>query len=128
MSIDEIIKELKYLPEKIEISGNAVAVCDFLKAMAMGADLLEELKAYQQLEADGRLVKLPLEAYCIIDFKIKKGFVSEVTYSLCRKPLLKVRCDDNSLTSHKLYLGNAAFLTKAEAEAKLAELRGGENE
>ena len=88
----------------------------------------EQLKEYQQLEEQGRLIKIPLEAYCIVDFKVRKGFVLEETYHMSRKPLLVVRYDDNSLESHSGHLGISVFLTKAEAEAKLKELRGGENE
>lgn len=88
----------------------------------------EQLKEYQQLEEQGRLIKIPLEAYCIVDFKVRKGFVLEETYHMSRKPLLVVRYDDNSLESHSGHLGISVFLTKSEAEAKLKELRGGENE
>lgn len=88
----------------------------------------EQLKEYQQLEEQGRLIKIPLEAYCIVDFKVRKGFVLEETYHMSRKPLLVVRYDDNSLESHNGHLGISVFLTKSEAEAKLKELRGGENE
>lgn len=92
------------------------------------ADCLTKFKEYQQLEEQGRLIKIPLEAYCIVDFKVRKGFVLEETYHISRKPLLVVRYDDNSLKSHSGYLGISVFLTKSEVEAKLKELRGGENE
>jgi hypothetical protein len=87
-----------------------------------------KLKEYEDLEEQGKLIKIPLEAYCIVDFKVRKGFVLEETYHMDRKPLLVVRYDDNSLTSHCGYLGISVFLTKPEAEAKLKELRGGEDE
>jgi hypothetical protein len=87
-----------------------------------------KLKEYEDLEEQGKLIKIPLEAYCIVDFKVRKGFVLEETYHMDRKPLLVVRYDDNSLTSHCGYLGISVFLTKSEVEAKLKELRGGENE
>ena len=87
-----------------------------------------KLKEYEDLEEQGRLIKTPLEAYCIVDFKVRKGFVLEETYHMGRKPLLVVRYDDNSLKSHRGYLGISVFLTKSEAEVKLKELRGGENE
>ena len=92
------------------------------------AEWLEKSKEYQQLEEQGRLIKIPLEAYCIVDFKVRKGFVLEETYHMGRKPLLVVRYDDNSFKSHSGYLGISVFLTKSEAEEKLKELRGGENE
>ena len=90
--------------------------------------LIDKLGKYEDLEEQGRLIKIPLEAYCIVDFKVRKGFVLEETYHMGRKPLLVVRYDDNSLKSHSGHLGISVFLTKSEAEAKLKELRGGENE
>ena len=90
--------------------------------------ICEKLGKYEDLEEQGRLIKIPLEAYCIVDFKVRKGFVLEETYHMSRKPLLVVRYDDNSLKSHSGHLGISVFLTKSEAEAKLKELRGGENE
>ena len=89
---------------------------------------IEKLKRYEDLEEQGRLIKIPLEAYCIVDFEVRKGFVLEETYHMSRKPLLVVRYDDNTLKSHSGYLGISVFLTKSEAEAKLKELRGVENE
>lgn len=87
-------------------------------------EIIEQLKEYQNLEEQGRLVKLPLEAYCIVDFEIHKGLVLEAVYHLSRKPLFVIRYDDNFLTNHKGYLGNSVFLTKEKAEEKLKEMRG----
>ena len=87
------------------------------------ANLRETLKKYEDLEEQGKLIKIPLEAYCIVDFEVRKGFVLEETYNMSRKPLLVVRYDDNSFKSHSGYLGISVFLTKSEAEAKLKELR-----
>lgn len=90
------------------------------------ANLRETLKKYEDLEEQGKLIKIPLEAYCIVDSEVRKGFVLEETYHMSRKPLLVVRYDDNSFKSHSGYLGISVFLTKSKAEAKLKELRGGE--
>ena len=90
--------------------------------------LIEKLGKYEDLEEQGKLIKIPLEAYCIVDFEVRKGFVLEETYNMSRKPLLVVRYDDNSFKSHSGYLGISVFLTKSEAEAKLKELRGGKDE
>lgn len=92
------------------------------------ANLRETLKKYEDLEEQGKLIKIPLEAYCIVDFEVRKGFVLEETYNMSRKPLLVVRYDDNSFKSHSGYLGISVFLTKSEAEAKLKGLRDGEND
>ena len=85
--------------------------------------IIERLAEYEDLEEQGRLIKIPLEAYCIVDFEVRKGFVLEETYHMSRKPLLVVRYDDNSLKSHSGHLGISVFLTKSEAEEKLKELR-----
>ena len=102
----------------------ASSKCDNCEIMT---SVCEKLGKYEDLEEQGRLIKIPLEAYCIVDFEVRKGFVLEETYHMSRKPLLVVRYDDNSLKSHSGYLGISVFLTKSEAEAKLKELRGGEN-
>lgn len=52
--------------------------------------LIEKLGKYEDLEEQGKLIKIPLEAYCIVDFKVRKGFVLEETYHMSRKPLLVV--------------------------------------
>ena len=103
----------------------ASSKCDNCEIMT---SVCEKLGKYEDLEEQGRLIKIPLEAYCIVDFEVRKGFVLEETYHMSRKPLLVVRYDDNSLKSHSGYLGISVFLTKSEAEVKLKELRGGENE
>lgn len=78
-----------------------------------------KLKEYEDLEEHGKLVLYPTYAYFIIDGNIHKGWVQEVVYSVCRKPLCDIRYDDNSLASYRGYVGNTVFLTKAEAEAAL---------
>ena len=90
--------------------------------------VIEKLAEYEDLEEQGKLIKIPLEAYCIVDSEVRKGFVVEETYHMCRKPLLVVRYDDNSLKSHRGYLGISVFLTQSAAEEKLQELRGKEND
>ena len=60
--------------------------------------------------------------------QIQSGWVQEAVYAICRKTLLDIRYDDNSLDHYRGCLGNEVFLTKSEAETKLKALRGGENE
>lgn len=81
-----------------------------------------KLKEYEDLEEQGLLLRLPTEAYFIKDNKMYKGWVQEVVYSVCRKLLLDIRYDDNSLDSYRGYVGNTVFLTQAEAEQKLKEM------
>lgn len=132
MNIDDFIKrakekaeEYKYRASFFESSNPMNTACiKVTKDHEQLAEWLEKSKEYQQLEKQGKLIKIPLEAYCIVDFEVRKGFVLEETYHMSRKPLLVVRYDDNTLKSHSGYLGISVFLTKSEAEAKLKELRG----
>ena len=82
----------------------------------------EKLREYEDLEEQGLLLRLPTEAYFIKDNIVRKGWVQELVYSPCRKLLLDIRYDDNSLDSYRGYVGNTAFLTQAEAEQKLKEM------
>lgn len=97
--------------------------CKLKEGNVLLKSALDKLADYEDLEEQGKLIKIPLEAYCIVDFKVRKGFVLEETYHMSRKPLLVVRYDDNSLKSHSGHLGISVFLTKSEAEEKLKELR-----
>nr|DAH33437.1 MAG TPA: hypothetical protein [Caudoviricetes sp.] len=92
----------------------------------------EQLKEYQQLEQQDRLVKLPCkigtEVYNITwwDDVQEKVVVKGKTY--CRT--VRKHKVTKSIFSYFdiLEFGKTVFLTKFEAEAKLKELRGGENE
>ena len=81
-----------------------------------------KLREYENLEEQGLLLRLPTEAYFIKNNNVCKGWVRELVYSPCRKLLLDIRYDDNSLDSYRGYVGNTVFLTQAEAEQKLKEM------
>lgn len=103
--------------------------------------LLKQLKEYQHLEEQGRLIKLPCkvgdtvyvngvlgcgeaERYRVIrvDYHSTLGTGRNEFYIealLCADP-------DSSIAFYDKQFGKTVFLTKAEAEAKLKELRGGE--
>ena len=98
------------------------------KAIVLTDGDVDKWRKYKDLDEQGSLVNIPDEAYFIKGGQIQSGWVQEAVCSVCRKTLLDIRYDDNSLDSYRGYLGNEVFLTKAEAEAKLEELRGGENE
>ena len=83
--------------------------------------IVQKLAEYEDLDEQGLLLRLPTEAYFIKNNNVCKGCVQEVVYSVCRKLLLDIRYDDNSLDSYRGYLGNTVFLTQAEAEHKLKE-------
>lgn len=98
------------------------------------SDALKKLADYEDLEEHGRLIKLPcktgdtvyiaekdilFEAICIgthLDEYVNGIWINVKEYP------------DNSWWIPFKDFGKTVFLTKAEAEAKLKELRGGENE
>lgn len=81
------------------------------------ADWLEQLKEYQQLEKQGRLVKLPCKVGDTV-YHVVQGRIVEVSNVDLFFLLLSVV--ENRFN-------NSVFLTKSEAKAKLKELRGGNN-
>ena len=99
--------------------------------------LLEQLKEYQQLEEQGRLIKLPCNRGDKIYF-IKSAF-SMAHFPIQAKitRICGVDCDNDvmysSITEYNKIdrrfkssdIGKTVFLTKSEAEAKLKELRCG---
>ena len=115
---EEIIENLQYDITKEPIGLIAL----FYRNLWAMADLRERLKEYEDLEEQGLLLRLPVEAYFIKDNIVRKGWVQELVYSPCRKLLLDIRYDDSSLDSYRGYLGNDVFLTKSEAEQKLKEM------
>lgn len=99
-----------------------------------------KLKDYEDLEEQGRLVKLPCNRGDTIYF-IKSAF-SMAHFPIKAKitGICGVDCDNDvmysSITEYNKIdrrfkgsdIGKTVFLTKSEAEEKLKELRGGENE
>jgi hypothetical protein len=91
------------------------------------SDALKKLADYEDLEEQGRLVKLPCKVgdavYVIVGKnisvqKIQRAKIdSEMKIEFCTKRRGFALFD----------IGKTVFLTKSEAEAKLKELRGGEN-
>lgn len=151
LTIDEIIEHCDRKTEMYE------KVCDikYLETTTMNnpikeywehkqvAEYLRKLKAYEDLEEQGRLIKLPCkvgdtvyvngvlscgeaERYRVIrvDYHSTLGTGRNEFYIealLCADP-------DSSIAFYDKQFGKTVFLTKSEAEAKLKELRGGENE
>ena len=95
--------------------------------LATICEALQDIQNYKDLEEQGLLLRLPKEAYFIKNNNLCKGWVQEAVYSVCRKLLLDIRYDDNSLDSYRGYLGNDVFLTKEGAEQKLKEMESGNN-
>ena len=85
--------------------------------------LLEQLKEYQQLEEQGRLIKLPCKigdkVWHISGMDIKEDVISGIEYSY--DGMFYIWSNEDT------WLGgfnDIVFLTKSEAEAKMKELRG----
>ena len=92
----------------------ASSKCDNCEIMT---SVCEKLGKYEDLEEQGRLVKLPCKVGDIIYSVIEDGLtIIELKFSL------------DFYVRRKNDIGKTVFLTKSEAEEKLKELRGGENE
>lgn len=103
--------------------------------------ILEKLAEYEDLEEQGRLIKLPckLGDKIFLDFAgfgkdIDKFTVKDFHLDCFKNGETTLFCDyesnDRTLSGQidAMEFGKTVFLTKSEAEAKLKELRGGENE
>lgn len=103
------------------------------------ADCLTKFKDYQQLEEQGRLIKLPCNRGDKIYF-IKSAFsIAHFPIEAKVTSICGVDCDNDvmysSITEYNKIdrrfkssdIGKTVFLTQSEAEEKLKELRGGEN-
>lgn len=106
--------------------------------------LIERLGKYEDLEEQGRLVKLPCKVGDTvwqimvvgvqgknIKYGIFKAVVTKISADYQMNFLLSTITEDkeryrNEVTSTAI--GDTMFFTKSEAEAKLKELRGGEDE
>lgn len=106
---------------------------DDYKANEMAIQALEKLKDYEDLEKQGRLIKLPCkigtEVYNITwwDDAQEKVVVKGKTYY---RAVRKHKVTKSTFSYFDIFdiaeFGKTVFLTKSEAEAKLEELRGGE--
>lgn len=102
-----------------------------------------KLTDYEDLEEQGRLVKLPckvgdkvyqINENCIEPCTVEVIFLADYTDkdgNYCNMAEIHYDRDDCPYVSTEIYftdIGKTVFLTKSEAEAKLKELRGEENE
>jgi hypothetical protein len=105
------------------------------------SDALKKLAVYEDLEEQGRLLKLPCKVgdtvYCIFNRYTKCTFNNE-EFDECSCQGCEYECDskkENYVQDMRAYsldwivtnlknFGKTVFLTKSEAEAKLKELRG----
>lgn len=105
------------------------------------AEWLEKSKEYQHLEEQGRLIKLPCKVgdtvYCIFNRYTKCTFNNE-EFDECSCQGCEYDCDSKKenyvqemwaysldwIVTNLKNFSKTVFLTKAEAETKLKELRG----
>lgn len=95
---------------------------------------MKQLEEYQRLEEQGRLLRLPYplgtEYIYFVDekdidvYKLDAEKIEVSMMPISKKVLYTVDCFEILFED----FGKIVFLTREEAEAKLKELRGGENE
>ena len=118
---------------------------EHLTSIELAIQALEKLKEYQQLEEQGRLIKLPCKVgdivYCIFNGYTKCTHSNE-EFDEYNCQGCEYECDskkENYVQDMGAYsldwivtnlnnFGKTVFLTREEAEAKLKELKGEENE
>ena len=96
---------------------------------------IEKLKHYEDLEEQGRLVKLPCKVgdtvYGLSMGKFISLTVNEISiFCMKGEKIINAKCqsDDEFRNYVEREFGKTVFLTQSEAEAKLKELRGEEND
>lgn len=94
------------------------------------AEYLRKLKAYESLEEQGRLLKLPCKVgdtvYGISMGKLISLTVNEISiFYMKGERVINVKCQNNDEFRNYVEreFGKTVFLTKSEAEAKLKGLR-----
>lgn len=128
----------EYMAEmlSVEVDSQIGLLALFYRNLWAMADLREKLKEYEDLEEYGRLVKLPCKVgdtvYGInIDRNIASALkiisVKIYSYAIYFNYQLIDGIYKNIVSFTDFDIGKTVFLTKSEAEAKLKELRGGEN-
>lgn len=97
-------------------------------------NVLQKLADYEDLEEQGRLIKLPCKIGSVLyEINDLTGFITE--RDIDKIEIFECPTPHIFLTSGRYYrmsasrdFGRTVFATKSEAEAKLKELRGKENE
>lgn len=100
---------------------------------------MEKLADYEDAEEQGRLIKLPCKVgdvvYYVCDNRVMSSEVLSVKYhaeaenhGVFIRERLTVDFEGIPAEIDFNTIGKTVFLTQAEAEVKLKELRGGENE
>lgn len=154
MNIDDFIKHTKEKAEEYKYrasffeSGNPMntACIKVAKDHEQLAEWLEKSKEYQQLEEQGRLIKLPCKmgdtvwvvtspfnVFDDIEYdddmkdEVYESYVSNVSFYECGEQYrIYAKATKHFIGAYfrECDFGKTVFLTKSEAEAKLKELRG----
>ncbi len=139
MNIDEFIeraqesaKKHRYHADFFDINNPMRAVCiKSAEDCEQLAEWLEKSKEYQHLEEQEKLVKLPCKVgdtvYGISMGKLISLTVNEISiFYMKGERVINVKCQNNDEFRNYVEreFGKTVFLTKAEAKAKLKELRG----
>lgn len=143
MNIDEFIEHTKETARKHRYHADFFDIHNPMRVACIKsaehceqlAEWLEKSKEYQQLEEQGRLIKLPCKVgdtvYGISMGKIISLTVNEISiFYMKGERVINVKCQNNDEFRNYVEreFGKTVFLTKSEAEEKLKELRGGEDE
>ena len=118
----------RIIPYSPYCSGCITSDCD----CGIVEDMVKKLAEYEDLEEQGRLVKLPCNVGDTV-YGISMGKVITLTvveFSIfCMKGMriINAKCQNNDEFRNYVEweFGKTVFLTKSEAEARLEELRGG---
>lgn len=144
LTIDEIIEHCDRKTEMYE------KTCDvkYLETTVMNnpikgywehkqvAEYLRKLKAYENLEEQDRLVKLPCKVGDVVYVKMASYCKTHYVEAEVRDFVHFISCGFCAVVTSKYFdkenipfseFGKTIFLTKEEVEAKLKELRGGED-
>lgn len=114
---DEEFDEYMASMLSVEIDSTIGLLAVFYRNLWAMTDLRERLKEYEDSEEQGRLIKLPCK-------------VGDTAYHVMQGRIVEVSNVDLFfllLSVAENRFNNSVFLTKAEAEAKLKELRGNQN-
>lgn len=135
MTIDKVQQTLKYLPEGVEIKGNAVVVQDFFEALSTGADLLGELANYKSLEEQGEIIRLPIcEDTPVYSIEYCCGDNSNNKMGMCHKGYCKDCPSKDFYIKNGVAkqcalseIGKSVFFSQSKAEDKLKNMRSNLN-
>lgn len=117
------------------ISTQTIGINNALKSRLLTDEAVDKWEEYKQLEEQGRLIKLPCKVGDTV-YVPTRDFISELR--IAHITISKNNTFFHWMLNAGIYpnldgfsvdkIGKTVFFTKSEAEAKLKELRGGEND